>query len=65
MPIIEIGVAAGDEVDIEDPLITLESDKASMDVPSPHSGKIVALTVKENTWMSSARFKAQRHKMLG
>ncbi|WP_146945484.1 biotin/lipoyl-containing protein, partial [Vreelandella venusta] len=45
--IIEVAVSAGDEVNAEDTLITLESDKASMDVPSPHAGKIVALTVKE------------------
>jgi len=52
VPIIEIGVAAGDEVDIEDPLITLESDKASMDVPSPFKGKILELTVKEGDTVS-------------
>ena len=52
VPIIEIGVAAGDEVDIEDPLITLESDKASMDVPSPFKGKILEITVKEGDTVS-------------
>ncbi|WP_404375701.1 pyruvate dehydrogenase complex dihydrolipoyllysine-residue acetyltransferase [Vreelandella aquamarina] len=52
VPIIEIGVAAGDEVDVEDPLITLESDKASMDVPSPYKGKILELTVKEGDTVS-------------
>ncbi len=40
--IIEVNVSAGDEVGENDPLITLESDKASMEVPSPRSG-----TVKE------------------
>ncbi|MGM0857367.1 MAG: pyruvate dehydrogenase complex dihydrolipoyllysine-residue acetyltransferase [Pseudomonadota bacterium] len=52
VPIIEIGVAAGDEVNEEDPLITLESDKASMDVPSPYKGKLVELTVKEGDTVS-------------
>ncbi|SER83469.1 pyruvate dehydrogenase E2 component (dihydrolipoamide acetyltransferase) [Vreelandella subterranea] len=52
VPIIEIGVAAGDEVDEEDPLITLESDKASMDVPSPYKGKLLELTVKEGDTVS-------------
>ncbi|CAM3931542.1 dihydrolipoyllysine-residue acetyltransferase [Vreelandella rituensis] len=52
VPIIEIGVAAGDEVNEEDPLITLESDKASMDVPSPYKGRIVELTVKEGDTVS-------------
>ena len=33
VPVIEILVAAGDEVAAEDPLVTLESDKATMDVP--------------------------------
>jgi len=35
VPIIEIHVAEGDTVSPEDPLVTLESDKAAMDVPSP------------------------------
>jgi pyruvate dehydrogenase E2 component (dihydrolipoamide acetyltransferase) len=52
VPIIEMGVAAGDEVDEEDPLITLESDKASMDVPSPYKGKLLELTVKEGDTVS-------------
>ncbi|SDL41030.1 pyruvate dehydrogenase E2 component (dihydrolipoamide acetyltransferase) [Modicisalibacter muralis] len=50
--IIEIAVAEGDEIDAEDALITLESDKASMDVPSPHSGKLVSLAVKEGDTVS-------------
>ena len=53
VPIIEMAVSEGDEVDAEDALITLESDKASMDVPSPHKGKIVKLTVKEGDSVSS------------
>ena len=52
VPIIEIGVAVGDEINEEDPLITLESDKASMDVPSPYKGKLVELTVKEGDTVS-------------
>ena len=35
VPIIEILVSPGDTVAPEDPLVTLESDKATMDVPSP------------------------------
>ncbi|MCH4564228.1 pyruvate dehydrogenase complex dihydrolipoyllysine-residue acetyltransferase [Halomonas sp. EGI 63088] len=50
--IIEVAVAEGDEVAEEDTLITLESDKASMDVPSPHTGKLVSLTVKEGDTVS-------------
>jgi pyruvate dehydrogenase E2 component (dihydrolipoamide acetyltransferase) len=52
VPIIEIAVSAGDEVNEEDPLITLESDKASMDVPSPYKGKLIELTVKEGDTVS-------------
>ncbi|GAB2792184.1 pyruvate dehydrogenase complex dihydrolipoyllysine-residue acetyltransferase [Halomonas shantousis] len=53
VPIIELAVSEGDEVDVEDPLITLESDKASMDVPSPHKGRIVSLSVKEGDTVST------------
>ena len=38
VPVIEILVAAGDTVAVEDPLVTLESDKATMDVPAPFAG---------------------------
>jgi pyruvate dehydrogenase E2 component (dihydrolipoamide acetyltransferase) len=44
--IIEILVAEGDTVAEEDGLITLETDKATMDVPAPKAGKIVSLKVK-------------------
>lgn len=44
--VIEILVAAGDSIKKEDPLLTLESDKASMDIPSPHNGKVVDVLVK-------------------
>ncbi|WP_447928032.1 pyruvate dehydrogenase complex dihydrolipoyllysine-residue acetyltransferase [Vreelandella sp. EE27] len=50
--IIEVAVSEGDSVEAEDALITLESDKASMDVPSPHTGKIVSFTVKEGDTVS-------------
>ena len=40
VPIIEIHVAAGDTVAVEDPLLTLESDKATLDVPSPVAGTV-------------------------
>ncbi|WP_251977412.1 pyruvate dehydrogenase complex dihydrolipoyllysine-residue acetyltransferase [Salinicola avicenniae] len=50
--IIEVPVSEGDEISEEDTLITLESDKASMDVPSPYSGKIVSLSIKEGDSVS-------------
>jgi len=43
--IIEIHVAAGDKVKPEDPILTLESDKATMDIPSPFAGTIKKLNV--------------------
>jgi dihydrolipoamide dehydrogenase len=46
VPIIEIHVSPGDEVGVEDPLVTLESDKATMDVPAPEAGKVTQLSVK-------------------
>ena len=39
VPIIELHVSEGDNVAAEDPLITLESDKATMDVPAPRAGR--------------------------
>ncbi len=41
----EVLVAPGDEVAVDDSLITLESDKASMEVPSPAAGKVVEVKV--------------------
>ncbi len=43
--VIEISVAPGDVISEEDTLITLESDKASMDIPSPTAGKVVSVLV--------------------
>ena len=50
--IIEVLVKPGDAIDIDTPLITLETDKASMDVPSPVSGTVAALRVKEGDRVS-------------
>ena len=46
VPVIEVHVAEGATVKAEDPLITLESDKATMDVPSPAAGTVAGLAVK-------------------
>ena len=46
VPVIEILVTPGDRVEIDTPLITLESDKASMEVPSPLAGTIQAVEIK-------------------
>ena len=44
--VIEIAIKIGDQIAIDDTLVILESDKASMDVPSSVSGEVVAITVK-------------------
>src|ERR1700693_148880 len=46
VPVIEVLVKPGDQVKPEDALVTLESDKATMDVPSPSAGRIKDLKVK-------------------
>jgi pyruvate dehydrogenase E2 component (dihydrolipoamide acetyltransferase) len=46
VPVIEVLVAPGAVVRAEDPLITLETDKATMEVPSPVDGTIVSVSVK-------------------
>ena len=44
--VIEILINEGDEIKKEDPLITVESDKASMDIPAPQSGVIKEIKIK-------------------
>lgn len=46
VPIIEISVQAGDELALDDTLLTLESDKATMDVPAPYAGKLISVDCK-------------------
>ena len=52
VPIIEVMVSPGDTVAEEDPLVTLESDKATMDVPAPFSGVVQELKVKTGDTVS-------------
>ena len=44
--VIEINVAAGDRVAVDDTLVVLESDKASLEVPAPMSGRVECLNIK-------------------
>lgn len=44
--VIEVSVKSGDEINKEDSIITLESEKASMEIPSPYSGKVEEVSVK-------------------
>jgi dihydrolipoamide dehydrogenase len=52
VPVIEILVQPGDRVEKEDSLVTLESDKATMDVPSPEAGTVKELKVKVDDTVS-------------
>jgi dihydrolipoyl dehydrogenase len=52
VPIIDVLVKPGDTVEVDTPLITLETDKASMDVPSTVAGKVAEVTVKRGDKVS-------------
>ena len=45
IPVIDVLVAPGDAVRAEDPIVTLESEKATMEVPSPHAGVVESIAV--------------------
>ena len=51
--VIEVLVAPGDTVAVEDALITLETDKAAMDVPASHAGTIASIEVKVGDTVST------------
>jgi dihydrolipoamide dehydrogenase len=44
--VIDVHVKAGDRIAVEDPLVTLETDKATMDVPAPRAGKVLRVAIK-------------------
>ncbi len=52
VPVISILVSVGDIVALEDPLVELESDKATMEVPSPAAGKVLEIKVAEGDTVS-------------
>ena len=52
VPVIEINVAEGDSISEDDPLVTVESDKATMEIPSPYAGKVGKVLVKEGDKLS-------------
>lgn len=55
VPVIEVLVKAGDEVKAEDSLVTLESDKATIEIPSPYSGVIKQISVKPGDKVSEGK----------
>ena len=52
IPVIEIAVSVGDEIAEDDTLIVLESDKATLDVPSPREGHVAEIKVAEGDLVS-------------
>ena len=57
--VIEVHVAVGDDVGEEDPLITLETDKAAMDIPSPVAGRVAGILVSVGDKVSEGTVIAQ------
>jgi len=51
--VIDVLVTVGDRVEVDTPLITLETDKATMDVPSSHAGVVASLAVKKGDKVST------------
>ncbi|MEO0388382.1 MAG: biotin/lipoyl-containing protein, partial [Pseudomonadota bacterium] len=52
VPVVSVLVSVGDTVSVEDPLIELESDKATMEVPSPAAGRVAEIKVQEGDSVS-------------
>ena len=52
VPVIEINVSEGDEVEADDALVTVESDKATMEIPAPYAGKVGKILVSEGDKLS-------------
>jgi pyruvate dehydrogenase E2 component (dihydrolipoamide acetyltransferase) len=52
IPVIEVHVKPGDTIAPEDPIVTLESDKATMDVPAPMAGRVVEVLLKSGDRVS-------------
>ena len=52
VPVIEVHVAPGDVVAAEDPVLTLESDKATMDIPAPAAGTVEEVLVQVGSRVS-------------
>jgi dihydrolipoamide dehydrogenase len=51
--VIEVHVKPGDRLAVEDPLLTLETDKATMDVPAPRAGTVVSVAIEKGAKVSA------------
>src|SRR5579872_2610855 len=47
VPVIEVLVKVGEQIELDTPLVTLETDKATMDVPSTVAGRVVQLLIEK------------------
>ena len=65
VPVIEVHARPGDVVAAEDPLITLESDKATMDVPAPAAGVIADVAVAVGDTVSAGHLIAHLQSAAG
>ena len=54
--VIELLVKVGDQINLNDPVVTIESDKSSVEIPSTVSGKIESINVKVGDKVSKGRF---------
>jgi len=52
VPVIEICVVEGDTISVDDPLVTVESEKATMEIPSPYAGNVSKILVEEGDKLS-------------
>ena len=59
VPVIEIFVKPGDKVKVEDPLLALESDKATMEVPAPRDGVVKSISVAVGDKVSAGKIVMQ------
>ena len=59
VPVIEVLVAVGDTIAVETPLVTLETEKASMDVPSVAAGKVLEILVRKGDKVSKGSLLAR------
>ena len=65
IPVIELLVKAGDSVNAEDPLLTLESDKATLEVPAPVGGVVKEVRVKVGDKVLFAKYAGTELKLDG
>lgn len=54
IPVIEVLIAPGDRIEVDQSLLTLESDKATMEIPSPYAGVVEELAVKAGDTLNQA-----------